>query len=126
MRSNITFKDYSLMLKNGREAFFRDCTNSSSCPIKDIWFQRSNSTERDATILEYAPERYLVFERSTFESSRFDNFIHRALTTSINGCDQRKFLDIENIYTCNDNLPYKELLSIDDTELDFMRRSGAL
>lgn len=86
------------MLRNSREEFFRECTNSSSCPIKDIWFQRSNSTEKEATILEVAPERYLVFERSTMESSRSDNFIYKAFTTPINSCDQRTFLDIERNY----------------------------
>ena len=76
--------------------------------------------------MEYAPERHLVFERSTFESSRFDNFIYEGLTTSMNECDKKKFLDIERNSRCNNKLPYKELLSIDETALEFQRRLGVL
>ena len=75
------------MTRKEKREFFDACTYSQSCPIIDIWFQNTNSTEREATIREFVPGLYLSFEGSSFDSYLFDDFIYETATRSTKDCE---------------------------------------
>ena len=73
-KRQMKFKDW--MLRNSREEFYSTCSNEGMCPITEIWFQRSaESSDEQATVVEYAQGNYLGFKRSSLDSSKFDDLI---------------------------------------------------
>ena len=124
------FKDWAVMLRNSREEFYTICSNGGMCPITEIWFQLSpESSDEQATVVEYAQGNYIGFKRSTLESSRFDDFIKDAFIASGQDCHSKsESLQILDDTQCDDRRlgRMKQILPLAKTELDLLRLSGTL
>ena len=81
-KKGLRYGEFAQMSREDKREFFEACSFSQSCPITNIWFQRTNTTEREATIREFVPGLYLGFVRSSFDSYLFDDFIYETATRS--------------------------------------------
>ena len=118
------------MLRSSREEFFSTCSSQGTCPITEIWFQRTpESADDQTTVIEYAQGNYLGFKRSTLESSRFDDFISEAFVGPDQGCQSdSETLRILVDKQCDNRKSEsgRQLLPLAQTELDLLRLSGVL